>query len=234
MRLRAAHRLHHALEPGAVARIVDDLGQHRAVLRRQPAQAPLRHLAGELARGVERQQRAAAVDGLDHHRTVHLEVVTPAIVPPGARAQRVVVDAVRRPVVEHALERALHHLQPERGMTRREAIDDLQLRPVMVRIGMLLADAHGARLPERRPERLTGDLAAGARIDDAVRQRRRLDAAHRRAIRIPRARRSSGTRRGRRPGAAASQDNASSGRDGQSSEHHVSHQGTSVPGARRL
>ena len=74
-------------------------------------------------------------------------------------------------------------------------VDDLELDPVMVRIRVLLADAHRARLRDPRPERGRVDLVPGPRVEDLVRQRRGLDPAglgHRGGVAWPPACRHSG------------------------------------------
>src|SRR5205823_12971283 len=55
---------------------------------------------------------------------------------------------------------------------------DLELHPVMMRIGVLLADAHRALRGEAIPERGLGDLVAGSRVEHLRRQPGGFDAAH--------------------------------------------------------
>ena len=177
-----AHAVHDALEPAAMLGVVEDqLRQPRALVGGQPVDADAGDPLDQLAGRVERDQVEAARPRQVDHRPVQRELVAPAIDPAGPRDQRCLVDRLGPVVVEHALERGLDHLHAQREAlaagARRQLVDDGELGPVVVRVGVLLADADGASGAEPGPEVLGRHRATGAGIDDRVRQPGCLDAA---------------------------------------------------------
>ena len=178
------HRAHLGVEPGAVLVVVQvHVGQLGPLGRAHAGDAVPGQLVAQLVRGVERQQRGAALSGHEHDGAVERPVEVPALGPARARQQLALVDAPGGEVVEHALERLLEHLHAQRlahpggAGAHGQRVDQVQLRPVMMGIGVLLTDADRVGGRDLGHELIPRHLLAAVGPEDLERQGGGLDPA---------------------------------------------------------
>ena len=146
----ALEALHQGAEPVVVLLVLQvQLGNLRGVLRGHALDAVLLPLVLELLGDVQRQDLTTPGHDHAHLRRVESPVVAPAALPVRAGQHVLFGDLAGGEVVQHALDRPLEHLHARAVVCAAavlgELVDDLELRPVVMCVGVTLAHAHRPR-----------------------------------------------------------------------------------------